>query len=316
MADRKSSLRIDKLKKGSHLTALPKGNKMLYFLNLVDILVRVESPFQLLENDSTKDFYVDAESSSRFDLCFVYQPVEELPLPENVLFNDGRRVYTGYGNNSSTFFYPAPAKTPYAWVSRTTIVQGKLVCKYIPGNEYLMNYKRNILTLMDLEASLLHFNSIILHASFIKWNEKGIIFTAPSGTGKSTQAALWEEYKDAEILNGDRVALRKINGVWKAYGLPYAGTSGIYRNESAPLMAVVALRQARENRIRRIKGSEAFYYLYPETMIHRWDSDFENQATKLLLDILGIIPVFLLECRPDREAVKTLENQLMFQNSK
>ena len=297
------------------MTALPKGNKMLYFLSLVDILIRVESPFQLLDNDSTKDFYLDVASGSQFDLSFAYQPVDELPLPENVRFNDGRRVYTGCGNDASTFFYVAPGKTLYAWVSRKTVNQGKLICKYIPGKEYLINYKRNVLTLMDLEASLLHFNTIILHASFIRWSEKGIIFSAPSGTGKSTQAALWEKYNEAEVLNGDRAALRKVNGVWRAYGLPYAGTSGIYRNESAPLTAVVALRQAKENRIRRIKGSEAFSYLYPETMIHRWDDDFEYRATELLLDVLREIPVFLLECRPDYESVKMLKKQLIFHNS-
>lgn len=297
------------------MTALPKGNKMLYFLNLVDILIRVESSFPLLDNDSTKDFYVDVASGSQFDLSLIYQPVEVLPVPENIHFNEGRRVYTGCGGDASTFFYPAPGKTPYAWVSRKTIFQGKLVCKYIPGYEYLMNYKRNVLTLMDLEATLLHFNTIILHASFIRWNGNGILFSAPSGTGKSTQAALWEEYNDAEILNGDRAALRKVNGVWRAYGLPYAGTSGIYRNESAPLKTVVALRQATENRVRRIKGSEAFSYLYPETMIHRWDDDFENRATELLLDVLREVPVFLLECLPDRESVKMLEKQLNFHDS-
>lgn len=292
------------------MTALPKGNKMLYFLNLVDILIRVESSFPLLDNDSTKDFYVDVASGSQFDLSLIYQPVEVLPVPENIHFNEGRRVYTGCGGDASTFFYPAPGKTPYAWVSRKTIFQGKLVCKYIPGHEYLMNYKRNVLTLMDLEATLLHFEAIILHASFIRWKEKGIIFTAPSGTGKSTQAALWEKYYDAEILNGDRAALRRKDGMWRSYGLPYAGTSDIYRNESAPLTAVVALRQAPKNRIHRIKGTEAFRYLYPETMIHRWDSNFEKKATSLLLSIMSDIPIFLLECRPDREAVEMLKEQI------
>ena len=128
--------------------------------------------------------------------------------------------------------------------------------------------------------------------------------------GKSTQAELWRQYEGAEILNGDRAALRKKNGIWHGYGLPYAGTSGIYRNESAPLKVIVALRQATENRIRRIAGAEAFSYLYPETMIHRWDPQFESRAAELLLSLLSEIPVFLLECRADRGAVEILKTEI------
>ncbi len=283
---------------------------MIYYLNLVDIMIRVESSFPLLDNDSTKDFCLVKSSDSIADLEFIYQPVDSLPVPDDVRYIAGRRIYTGEGNEASTFFLAKPNDAPYAWVSRKSLIFGKIICNYIPGKEFLINYKRNVLTLMDLEATMLHFGAIILHASFIRWNGKGIIFSAPSGMGKSTQADLWKEYAGAEILNGDRVALRKSQGIWKAYGLPYAGTSGIYRNESAPLAAVVALRQAKTNNVCRIDGAKAFRNLYPETMIHRWDRGFENRATELLLDVLRNVSVFLLECRPDRGAVDTLKEQI------
>lgn len=283
---------------------------MLYFFNLADIVIRVESPFPLLDNDSTKEFFLNTVPDSVPELVFSYQPVEVLPMPENVRYREARRIYTGEGAEASTFFSVTPGDIPYAWVPRKSLAEGKLVCSYAPGSEYMINFKRNVLTMMDLEATLLHFDSIILHASFVRYNGKGIIFSAPSGTGKSTQAALWEKYAGAEILNGDRVALRKTDGAWRAYGLPYAGTSGIYRNESAPLKAAVVLRQAENNSVRRIRGAEAFRYLYPETMIHRWDRVSEGKATCLLLDVLNDIPVFLLECRPDQEAVEKLKEQI------
>ncbi len=283
---------------------------MFYYLNLVDVVIRVESPFPLLDNESTKEFYLNTIPDSVPELDFSYRPVNDLPPPENIRYREARRIYIGEGNDASTFFSETPGKAPYAWVPRKSLAERKLVCNYIPGNEFLINYKRNVVTMMDLEATLLHFDSLILHASFIRYNGKGVVFSAPSGTGKSTQAALWEKYADAEILNGDRAALRKTDGTWRAYGLPFAGTSGIYRNESAPLKAVVALRQAESNNVRQIRSAEAFRYLYPETMIHRWDRDFESKATDLLLDVLSDIPVFLLECRPDQEAVEKLKKQI------
>ncbi len=283
---------------------------MVCYLNLVGVFIRVETPFPLLDNDSTKEFITNETSDALINLHFSFIPVDNLPAPENICHTEERRIYTGEGNNLSTFFSPIPGGKPYAWVSRERLNDGELICEYIPGKESLMNYKRNVLTLMDLEATLLHFNALIIHASFIRLNGKGVIFSAPSGTGKSTQADLWKKYANAEILNGDRVALRESVGVWNAYGLPYAGTSGIYRNETAPLTAIVALRQADKNSIRRINGRDAFRYLYPETMIHRWDRDFENKATSLLLDILQRVPIFLLECRPDKAAVEMLMEQI------
>ena len=226
-------------------------------------------------------------------------------------FTEPRRTYVGEGNDAGTYFSCHPDALPYAFVSRKMVPNGVLRCEYLPGNEKYMDYARNLITLMDIEATLLDFDAIILHASLIRFADNGIIFSAPSGTGKSTQAELWKHYESAEILNGDRAALRQINDVWTAFGLPYAGTSGIYRNESAPLKAIVALRQAKEeNRIRRIEGAEAFRYLYPETMIHRWDMVFEQRATKLLLKLITDVPVFLLECCPDREAVDILKTEI------
>lgn len=249
-------------------------------------------------------------SYSNIDLRFELVPKDRIPAIGDIRYHDAHRFFVGEGENSATFFRSFPGCEPYAYVSRKSIREGVLVCQYLSGNEQFMNYAHNLMTLMDIEATLLAFDALILHASFISWQGKGVLFSAPSGTGKSTQADLWRQYEEADILNGDRAALRRVSGRWRAYGLPYAGTSGIYRNESVPLKAITALRQSGENRIRRIYGAEAFKYLYPETMIHRWDTSFEQKASKLLFEVLTDVPVYLLECRPDQEAVQLLKNEL------
>ena len=133
---------------------------------------------------------------------------------------------------------------------------------------------------------------------------------APSGTGKSTQADLWRHFQQAEIINGDRAALRFSDGIWQAWGLPYAGTSGIYRNLVAPVSAVVVLRQAPYNRVRKLTPNEAIRHIYPELTIHRWDSRFVDRALSLLLDLLSQVPIYFLECTPERDAVEVLKNEL------
>ena len=104
-----------------------------------------------------------------------------------------------------------------------------------------------------LEQVCITLQAALLHTSFIKWQGKAILFTAPSGTGKSTQADLWRRIEGAEIINGDRAVLRKEGGIWKAWGLPYAGSSRIFRNESAPVGAIVVLRKNDRNELRRLR---------------------------------------------------------------
>ena len=295
------------------MTAL-RYQLMQYHINLVNITLLADTPFPLHQSNKMGEFittdYENKGSTTPPDLQIVFHSVEKLPEIADVRYQESRRIYVGEGYSAATFFSGHPEASPYAYVSRITVPAGYLCCQYISGNERYMDYDHNLITLMDIEATLLDFNALILHASLIRWKGQGIIFSAPSGTGKSTQADLWAQHQGAEILNGDRAALRQINGIWTAFGLPYAGTSGIYRNESAPLKAIVVLQQAKANRIRRLHGAEAFRYLYPETVIHRWDPFFEKRASDLLLAIIADTPVFLLECRPDEEAVKLLRDAL------
>lgn len=285
-------------------------NYMQYIINMVGIYIEVDVPYLLHSSDSTSDFILPAHDNIKADIRLDIHPVEKLPVIQDVRFTDSKRIYIGEGETAGIFFRNYPDSLPYAFASRRSVHDGVISLEYLEGKEQFMDYTRNMITLMDIEATLLDFEALILHASLINYVGQGIIFSAPSGIGKSTQAELWRQNENADILNGDRAALRKMNGIWQAFGLPYAGTSGIYKNESVPLKAIVALRQAQENRIKQIHGAEAFRYIYPETLIHRWDPGFEKKATDLLLTVFSDIPVFLLECRPEQEAVKLLKDRL------
>lgn len=168
-----------------------------------------------------------------------------------------------------------------------------------------------IMEAVDLFHLLLMEGGVVLHGSYILYHGMGIVFSAPSGTGKSTQAALWERFRGAEILNGDRCLLRmdEDGNPW-VHGICYSGTSRICKNVSAPLHALVLLGQSPENRIRIAKGLEAFRFLMPQCAYRVWDKWDVTNVTKILSDVLSAVPVFLLECRPDESAVETLEKML------
>ncbi len=181
---------------------------------------------------------------------------------------------------------------------------------YLKEYEKLFPTERQIFGAVCPEYLLNLCHGMILHSSFVRWKGQGILFTAPSGTGKSTQADLWERYEQAEILNGDRTALRYVQNHWRAYGLPYAGSSGIYRNESCPIAAVVVLSQSKENMLQRLNERTAFRHIYSQLTLHPWDSSFMERTLADLDFLLKTIPVYHLSCRPDQEAVELLKQEL------
>lgn len=147
-------------------------------------------------------------------------------------------------------------------------------------------------------------NGLLLHASLVEFEGRAVAFTASSGTGKSTQADLWHEYLGAEIMNGDRAFIRRFDGEWRAYGSPWAGSSPYIKNVKAPLAGIVVLKQAPENRIRRLNAAEVTVYLYNNVRYPFWDEEATAASLETLDALIGEIPIFLLECRPDEGAVR------------
>ena len=172
----------------------------------------------------------------------------------------------------------------------------------------------NPLFFFDLAEFLAAYDAIILHSAVIVHEGRAIAFTAPSQTGKSTQADLWHEHRGAEILNGDRGLIRQLGEEYRIYGSPYAGSSGIYVNKSAPLRAIVVLKQAPYNRVRRIGGKEAYLHLLSQTSMSVWNRAVIERQSQWLLALIGSVPVYLLECLPDEGAVEALEHQLRKEN--
>lgn len=164
---------------------------------------------------------------------------------------------------------------------------------------------------MGLEFLMALNRRVILHSSYIAWKGKGIVFSAPSGTGKSTQAELWRRHRPGtEIINGDRSILTCERGVPEVYGLPLCGSSGIAVNKSFPLGAVVVLRQAKTNTVRRLGVREAVSLIYSECGLSLWDRDAAANVLDVVSEIAESVPVYCLSCLPHSSAVDAMERAL------
>lgn len=149
-------------------------------------------------------------------------------------------------------------------------------------------------------------STLLLHASAVAYEGNGIVFTASSGVGKTTQAELWATYKNATILNGDKVFLKREQDGIHAWGSPWKGSSPYGENASAPLRAIVVLEQAEENSIQKLEGLDVLEYVVPHVFFPTWDERCEQAVLTFLDQVLEETEIFLLKCRPDETAVELL----------
>lgn len=166
--------------------------------------------------------------------------------------------------------------------------------------------------MLPMREIFLRFGALFLHASQITYQGRGILFTAPSGTGKTTQAKLWQQYRGAEILCNDRTLTRKVDGAWRTYGYPLDGSEPVCSSAVNPLGAVVLLEQGRrENRVERLGPAKALPRLMRQVVLDCWSGEARAEAMELLITLMEDVPVYLLTCTPEEQAVETLEAKLM-----
>ncbi len=181
---------------------------------------------------------------------------------------------------------------------------------YLSGKEKCLSEKFAFDS-MGLEHILADFRRVILHSSFLVYRGDGILFSAPSGTGKSTQADLWEKYlPGTEIVNGDRSILGYEDGTVWAYGLPMCGSSGIAKRINAPVKSIIILRQGKENLLVRINPASAFRFLLSECGVSLWSKEDMEHVIQLLSIVVKNIPVYFFRCKPDKAAVYIVKNTL------
>lgn len=189
---------------------------------------------------------------------------------------------------------------------------GSADCKvYFTNKSFpFMTDERYFWSSIPLAQLLLPKKAVLMHASYIDTNGSAVLFTAPCGTGKSTQAELWRVHRNAEVINGDKAGIYLKDGEAFAGGLPFCGTSGICHNKNLPLKAIVLLSQGKENCVKRLMGFEALQAIINNLYLDLLVPLEKQMCIDFAIELLNNISVFSLECTPDQRAVEELEKVL------
>lgn len=164
----------------------------------------------------------------------------------------------------------------------------------------------NILRLLPIRMIFQKQGVLFFHASQIAVDKVGILFTAASGTGKTTQAKLWQRHRSAKIICNDRTLICQ----GKTYGYPIDGSEPVISEKIHRLGAVVLLEQGNVNVIRQLRPSEALPKMMSQLVFDTWNLRERELAMLHLIELMEQFPVYLLSCTPEETAVSCLEQQL------
>lgn len=175
-------------------------------------------------------------------------------------------------------------------------------------------YTEYCLSAYRVSDELIKNHSILFHGASFLWNKKAYIFSAPSGTGKSTQIRNWMYlYKDEiTILNGDKSILKFCgNDIPDVYPSPWKGKERWGNdNINAPLGGIIFLRQGNDNRIDKI-SRKSFNEFYLSGVFSSFeDPDLISQICRIGEHLYQSVPMWILTNKGDYESARIMHDYI------
>ncbi|MBO4873375.1 MAG: hypothetical protein J5496_08195 [Lachnospiraceae bacterium] len=164
-------------------------------------------------------------------------------------------------------------------------------------------YLEELAVYRKIAEKMPEYDTVLIHGSAVAVDDEAYLFTAPSGTGKSTHTRLWRELfgERAVIVNDDKPLLRIGKDQTVIYGTPYDGKHHLSTNIAVPLKAICFLKRGRENHIRELSEREVFQRLFAQ-VYRPEDSSALQKTLELLTRLIKLVSFYELTCNMDPEA--------------
>ncbi len=175
-----------------------------------------------------------------------------------------------------------------------------------PIRKWNESYLETLAIYRKIAEKMPMYDTILFHGSVIAVDGEGYLFTAASGTGKSTHTRLWCRLlgDKAQIINDDKPLIRINNDGAVIYGTPWDGKHHLSTNTNVPLKAVCILKRGEENTIRQINPIEQYPMLLQQ-MYRPADENALLISLNLLDRLMHQIKFYELHCNMDIAAAQT-----------
>ena len=181
----------------------------------------------------------------------------------------------------------------------------------IPIRNFSDEYLETLAVYRKTAEKMIDYDTILFHGSAVAVDGIGYLFTAKSGTGKSTHTRLWRELfgERAVMVNDDKPLIKVSENGIIVYGTPWDGKHRLSTNISVPLKAVCVLERSDENRIERVTADSVYDMLVQQ--VYRPQNPQRLLKTLQLIDVLSEnAELYRLGCNVDISAAKTDYNAM------
>ncbi len=157
----------------------------------------------------------------------------------------------------------------------------------------------------DIAEQLPKYDRVLFHGAAISYDGKAYLFTAPSGTGKTTHINLWRKYigGDVGIINGDKPILSIYDSQTIVFGTPWAGKEGWQTNTSAELGGICFVTRGTDNTCVPISSSDCLIDLFNQIYMPV-DSESASKTYELIDRLVRKVPLYILSCDISEDAVR------------
>lgn len=152
---------------------------------------------------------------------------------------------------------------------------------------------------------LFNKDTLLLHGSAIAVDGRAYLFTAKSGTGKSTHTRLWRELlgQRAVMINDDKPFITLHGGTATVHGAPWSGKHGLDANISLPLRGICLLERSKENAVAPATA-ETLLPILRHGAYRPLDPAQEARFLELTELLAAAAPLWRMGCRPDLDAAR------------
>ncbi len=165
-----------------------------------------------------------------------------------------------------------------------------------------------ILTGKKFYRRAVSYGGIMLHASAIAKGEKAYLFSASSGTGKSTHTALWQNtFSDVTYINDDKPLLVRRNGQFLCCGTPFSGKTDLQQNVMVPCGAICVLKRSEVTRVERLSPSDAVYHILDQTLR---GIQHAEELMELCASLVETVPCYRVYTTMEKDAAEIVYNAI------
>ena len=226
----------------------------------------------------------------------------ELPIGIAARFASTQRFLSAYRTEEQPLFSVAVSPEDIQYERDQSALQNELDGR--PVVAYSDAYLETLSLLRKIANRLYAYDAVLFHGAAVAVDGRAYLFTAPSGTGKTTHVRLWlEQIPRAYVLNGDKPFLRLRGEGVLVCGNPWQGKENYGRNEILPLGGLCLLERGAENRIRPIRMDEALGALTRQTHLPL-EAEGLLATVRVLGEIAHRVPLYRLQCNMEPEAAR------------